>query len=67
MYLALSLFIYIGNVYCKFERDITYVQLQAICKIMFNKGIYFDKKIFHYNKMHLYAYNSDDIKLMKVI
>ena len=52
---------------CKLERDITLIQLDAICKIMFNKGIYIDEREYKYKWMDLYANKPDDIKLMKVI
>ena len=59
---------HIENVDCKFERDITFIQLQAICKIMFkNKICIDDTNMNGYKWMILYANKPDDIKSMKVI
>ena len=57
--ITLNLFIYIENVNYKFERDISFIQLESIKENMFKKIK--DKK------MDLYANKPDDIKLMKVI
>ena len=67
LHITLSLIIYIENVGCKFERDITFIQLLAIWKIVFNKEICIYEEEGEYKRMFLNVDNPDDIKLMKVI